>query len=149
MWKPRLVYWLWPAAVDQKDHFSVFFNKLPAPLDVRSKNSPFFSQKSIEILSSTATLTNFYLASSWQSLLTSIWFSSLTISHWFFIRVILLNSGSEMPKSRIKKQQAFLKSAFFRKKIRTTNIGKGFWKILAYTFRLNVFQKRVYDGMKN
>ena len=30
-----------------------------------------------------------------------------------------------MPKSRIKKQQAFLKSAFFRKKIRTTNIGKG------------------------
>ena len=26
---------------------------------------------------------------------------------------------------RIKKQQAFLKSAIFRKKIRTTNIGKG------------------------
>ena len=80
------------------------------------KKVSFFLSKSIEILSSTTTLTNFYLASSWQSLLTSIWFSCLTISHWFFIREILLNSGSEMPKSRIKKQQAFLKSAFFRKK---------------------------------
>ena len=90
-----------------------------------SKRSYFISQKSIEILPSTKTLTNFYLTSSWQSLLTAIWFSRLIlrVSHWFFIRVLLLNSGSENFEPRIKKQQDFFESAFFREK-RTTNIGK-------------------------
>ena len=175
LWKPRLVNWshstsLSPAAVDQRDHLSVFFfNKLPAPLDVRSKKSPFFSQKSIEILFSTATLTNFYLASSWQSLLTSIWFSSLTISHWFFIRVILLNSGSEKHYAEDKKTAGIFEICFLSKKIRTTNIGKGwpnknhekisgqklnfvwkrkFWKEYCQTHFVEIFSKRVDDGMK-
>ena len=42
-----------PATVDQRDRISVFSNKLSAPLEVRSKRSIFFSQKSIEILSTT------------------------------------------------------------------------------------------------
>ena len=93
VWKPRLVFWsrtksLSPATVDQRGPISVFFNRLPAPLDVRPKRSCFFSLKSIE------TLSNFYLVSPWQSLLTAIWFSRLKISRWFFIRVLLLNSGS-------------------------------------------------------
>ena len=87
------------------------FNKLPAP-------SNFFSQKSIEIFSSTKTLTNFFLTSPWQSL--------LKISHWFFIRVILLNSGSENHSSADKKTAGIFEICFLSKKeIRTTNIGKG------------------------
>ena len=103
-----------------------FSNRLPASLDVRSKSSYFFSQKWIKILSSTETLTNFYLVSSWQSLLTAIWFSRLKISHWFFIRWFCWTRDQTSMKPRIKKQQAFLKSAFFRK-----NKDNKYWQRLA------------------
>ena len=97
VWKPRLVFWshttsLSPATVDQRTPISVFSNRLPAPLDARPKRSCFFSRKWIEILSQTETLSNFYLVSPWQSLLTAIWFSRLKISRWFFIRLLSLNS---------------------------------------------------------
>ena len=42
-----------------KREYFRFSNKLPAPSEERSKRSYFFSQKSIEILSSTETLTIF------------------------------------------------------------------------------------------
>ena len=112
------------------------------------------------------TLKIFYLSSSWQSLLTAIWFSRLTlrVSHWFFIRVLLLNSRSENFEPRIKKQQDFFESAFFREK-RTTNIGKSwsnkyyakisgqnqfekvnFEKIFTKTFKpfIETFEKRLW-----
>ena len=92
-----------------------------------SKRSYFISQKSIEISPSTKTLTNFYLTSSWQSLLTAIWFSRLKISHWFLSGSFCWTRDQRNIEPRIKKQQAFFEICFLLTKIRTTNIGKG-WR---------------------
>ena len=81
------------------------------------------------------TLKIFYFSSSWQSLLTAIWFSRLTlrVSHWFFIRVLLLNSGSENFEPRIKKQQDFF--------LNMPSFEKRGQQILAKVGRINITRK--------
>ena len=99
VWKPRLVFWshttsLSPATVDQRGHISVFPTSCPCRW-ICDQKGPFFLSKINWNFVLNKNLANFYLTSSWQWLLTAIWFSRLKISHWFFIRLILLNSGSE------------------------------------------------------
>ena len=86
-----------------------------------SKRSYFISQKSIEILPSTKTLANFYLTSSWQSLLTAIWFSRSLIFHPCHFAQL----GLRKIFSRGLKNSRLLWNLLSFEKIRTTNIGKG------------------------
>ena len=98
VWKPRLVFEAiqlpYHLLRSIKEAIFPFFQQAARHIGCATKKFLFFSRKWIEILSQTETLSNFYLVSPWQSLLTAIWFSRLKISRWFFIRVLLLNSGS-------------------------------------------------------
>ena len=102
-----------------------FFNKLPAPLNVRSKWSYFFSLKSIEISSSTQTLTKIYL-----SVLDNHCSPRFDSQDWkpptdFSSGCLCWTREQRSIRPRIKNSSYLLDLLNIEKKSRTANIGKG------------------------
>ena len=139
-----------------------FFNRLPAPLDVRSKSLIFFSKTNRTFVLN-RNLDKFLFGQSLLMVVDRDWILKIKIiptdfsSGWF-----CWTRDQRIIKPRMKKQQEIFKSALFRKKLRTTNIGKGwpnrnhekisgqnqtlfekenFGKIFSNTFCLNFFKR--------